>query len=70
MAQQAVAGQGRGLSIRSVCAAFFITETCYRYQPMLSDENAEIADWHFQFLVSNLHNVGNFYCPGLLINTF
>lgn len=28
-----------------VCRAFAISETCYRYQPKLSDENAEIADW-------------------------
>jgi len=32
-------------SIRLVCDVFSISETCYRYQPMLSDENAEIADW-------------------------
>lgn len=37
MAQQAVADQG--LSIR---LAFAISETCYRYQPILSDENAEL----------------------------
>ena len=29
-----------------------ISETCYRYQPRLSDENAEIADW----LVRLTHN--------------
>ncbi len=33
------------VSIRIVCRAFGISETCYRYQPKLSDENAEIADW-------------------------
>jgi putative transposase len=33
------------VSIRVVCRAFGISETCYRYQPKLSDENAEIADW-------------------------
>jgi len=43
MAQQAAAD--RGLSIRLACAAFSISETCYRYQPKLSDENAGIADW-------------------------
>lgn len=43
MAQAAVANQG--VSIRFACAAFRISETCYRYQPTLSDENAEIADW-------------------------
>lgn len=50
MAQQAVAD--RGLSIRMACAAFLISETCYRYQSKLSDENAEIADW----LVRLTHN--------------
>jgi putative transposase len=33
------------LSIRAACAAFTISETCFRYQAKLSDENAEIADW-------------------------
>ena len=33
------------LSIRAACRAFMISETCYRYEPKLSDENAEIADW-------------------------
>ena len=32
-------------SIRVVCHVFSISETCYRYEPKLSDENAEIADW-------------------------
>jgi putative transposase len=50
MAQQAVTD--RGLSIRLACTAFSISETCYRYQPKLSDENAEIADW----LVRLTHN--------------
>ena len=43
MAQQAVAV--RGVFVRLVCAAFRISETCYRYQSTLSDENVEIADW-------------------------
>lgn len=43
MAQQAVTAWG--MSIRLACQAFDISETCYRYQPKLSDENAEIADW-------------------------
>ena len=33
------------LSARQSCRAFGISETCYRYQAKLSDENAEIADW-------------------------
>jgi len=34
-----------GTSIRLVCQVFSISETCYRYEARLSDENAEIADW-------------------------
>jgi len=33
------------LSIRAACTAFTISETCYRYLPKRSDENALIADW-------------------------
>ena len=43
MARQAVAV--RRVSVRLACEAFAISETCYRYEPKLSDENAEIADW-------------------------
>jgi putative transposase len=32
-------------NIRLVCRAFAISETCYRYQATLSDENVIIADW-------------------------
>lgn len=32
-------------SIRMVCLAFGFSETYYRYQPILSDKNMEIADW-------------------------
>ena len=39
-------------SIRQVCKAFSISETCYRYQAKLSSENALIADW----LVRLTHN--------------
>lgn len=42
MAKEAV--EQRGVSIRMACMAFAISETCYRYQPTLSDESAEIAD--------------------------
>jgi putative transposase len=44
-----------GLNIRLACRIFGISETCYRYQPKLSDENAEIADW----LVRITHNQRN-----------
>ena len=43
MAQRSVAEHG--ISIRMARAAFSISATCYRYQPRLSDENAEIAYW-------------------------
>lgn len=35
----------RQVSVRLACAAVGISETCYRYQPKLSDENDEIAQW-------------------------
>ena len=43
MAQTVVAV--KGISIRMACAAFGISESCYRYQPRLASENDEIADW-------------------------
>ncbi len=42
MAQHAVAN--RNVTIRMACAAFCISQTCYRYQPVNDDENAQIAD--------------------------
>lgn len=33
------------VSIRLMCEAFSISETCFRYRRKPSDENAEIADW-------------------------
>ena len=35
----------RGTSIALACRTFQISETCYRYSPVLSDENEEIAAW-------------------------
>jgi putative transposase len=43
MARKAVAG--RGVSIRLACRTFDISESCYRYESRLSDENALIAEW-------------------------
>ena len=43
MAQKAVVE--KLIPIRMACLLFSISETCYRYQAKLSDENAEIADW-------------------------
>ena len=37
MAQQAVAV--RGVSIALACRAFAISQRCYRYAPLLADEN-------------------------------
>lgn len=36
--------QGR-TTIRHACSLVAVSETCYRYQRRLSDENVEIADW-------------------------
>ena len=47
--------QERSISIRLSCIAFAISETCYRYQAKLSNENAEIADW----LIRLTHNQRN-----------
>lgn len=59
MAKAAVQ-KGR-LSIRAACAAFTISQTCYRYQPKLSDENSRIADWLLR-LTSRQRNWGFQLC--------
>jgi len=43
MAENAVSRHG--VSITLACRTFQISETCYRYERKLRDENAEIADW-------------------------
>lgn len=53
MAEQTV--ERRGVSIHLACRIFSISETCYRYHPKLSRENAEIADW----LIRLTHNQRN-----------
>ena len=53
MAQQAM--EQFGMSIRLVCITFSISETCYRYQAKLSNDNALIADW----LIRLTHNQKN-----------
>ena len=65
MAQKAVSA--RGLSVRLVCLAFGISETCYRYRPILSDENAEIADWLIR-LTDNHKDWGFGLCRDYLRN--
>ena len=39
-------------NIRIACKSFSISETCYRYKPLLSDENAKIADWLIRLTTS------------------
>lgn len=65
MAKEAVK-QGN-ISIRVACLAFSVSETCYRYQPILSDENAEIADWLIR-LTDNQKNWGFGLCYLFLRN--
>jgi putative transposase len=43
MAHHAV--EEKGISIRLACKAFRISESCYRYEAKLSEENILIADW-------------------------
>ena len=59
MAQHAVRS-GR-VSIKRACLVFGISITCYRYQPGLSSENAEIAD-HLIRLTHNQRNWGFGLC--------
>ncbi len=53
MAQQAL--EKFDVSILFVCETFSISETCYRYQAKLSEENEFIADW----LIRLTHNQKN-----------
>jgi len=53
MAREAVSV--KGASIRVACDAVGISETCYRYQSKLSDDNALIAEW----LIRLTHNQRN-----------
>ena len=59
MAQQVVRS-GR-CSIKLACLAFRVSLTCYRHQPRLAPENAEIADKLIQ-LTHNQHNWGVGLC--------
>jgi len=51
MAQNLV--QKSGCSIRLACEIFSISETCYRYQAKLSDENMLVADWLLRLTQTN-----------------
>lgn len=56
-----------GASIALACRAFEISETCYRYSPVLSDENEEIADW-LERLTANKRNWDFGLCFLYLLN--
>ena len=64
----ATAVERRGVSIAVACRTFGVSETCYRYSPLLSDENAQIADllvgltdarktWGFGLCFLHLRNI-------------
>ena len=64
----ATAVERRGCSIAFACRTFGVSETCYRYSPLLSDENEQIADllvgltearktWGFGLCFLHLRNV-------------
>jgi len=59
LAREAIEQQG--VSVRLACEAYAISETCYRYQAKLNDENAEIADWLMR-LTHNQRNWGFGLC--------
>jgi len=49
------------VSISLACRIFVVSETCYRYQAKLTDENALIADWLIR-LTDNQRNWGFGLC--------
>ena len=59
MAQRAV--QQRGLSIRTACQAFQISQACYRYKARRNIEDDEIAQW-LLCLTDNNRNWGFGLC--------
>ena len=50
-----------GVSVALACRTFEISQTCYRYQPKLCDENALIAEWLVR-LTSNRRTWGFGLC--------
>ena len=42
-----------GVSIALACRAFQISQTCYRYRSLLSDDNSLIADWLERLTTNN-----------------
>lgn len=59
MAQCAV--EAHSIPIRLACAAFMVSESCYRYEPKQDAENAVIADWLIR-LTDNHRNWGFGLC--------
>ena len=55
MAKRAV--ETRGVSIELACKAFRISESCYRYQKKLDQENKEVETWLLR-LTDNHRNWG------------
>lgn len=53
--------QETAANIRQACEAFKISQTCYRYEPKLSAENEQIADWLMR-LTHNQRNWGFGLC--------
>lgn len=53
--------QNHGVSIALACRTFGVSETCYRYERKLDDENAIIADWLVR-LTTNRRNWGFGLC--------
>jgi putative transposase len=53
--------QNHGVSVALACRTFGVSETCYRYERKLDDENAVIADWLVR-LTDNRRNWGFGLC--------
>ena len=51
MAKRSV--ERHGISIRLACRCLDISQTCYRYQAKLSNDNLQIADWLLRLTMAN-----------------
>jgi len=58
------ASEHRGISIRLTWQVFVISECCYRYRRLLSQENQTIADWLVR-ITDSQRNWGFGLCYGL-----
>ena len=59
MAKKAV--ETKGVSIELACRAFKISESCYRYEKKLNEENKKVEDWLLR-LTDNNRNWGFGLC--------